>query len=238
MRALVLLLLPALLAAAGCNRQTALADLDCAPVTGAETLLSRPRGDLIVVDGDETANAAAQAIGCAAAQRGERIVWVANGENAANLVRPVQALSARGAAVDVFRFDPAAMPTGLERRPREERERALGDARNETFARSVAAARANGAPDRMILIVEPPDAARAPVGLSGHTWRPLGARLPQAQTVSLRAEASLRPGIRVRLMPFEDVPEHGAALRYDGIVEVGPPTQQNAAAGAPRDRSR
>ncbi|MGE0045412.1 MAG: hypothetical protein AB7J28_04965 [Hyphomonadaceae bacterium] len=228
MRLLVLLVaVAAVCGLAGCNREPRVADLSCAPVTGAEALLERPAGGLIVIDGADAPRAGA-AIGCAAAQRGERVVIVAGDADATALVRPAQALTALGARVDVFRFDSATMPEGFERRRAEERERAYGEARNDALARSIANARRNGAPDRMILIVSAPDAARAPVGLSGYTWRPLGARLPPQQTVALRAEASLRTGVRVSLLPFEDVPEEGAALQYDGLVEVGPATQQQA----------
>jgi hypothetical protein len=185
--------------------------LGCPAVEGVEPLLARPKGDLILLDGDRTADAASQAIGCLAAARGEHVIWGATREAAARLVRPVRALGSRGARVDIFHFDPA--PQGDERE--------AGEARNEAFARSVAIAQSLN-PDRLILVVDPPDAARAPVGLSGHTWRPLGARLPSARTISLRAERSLKPGMRIRLVSFEDVPARGAALRYDGVVEVGP----------------
>jgi hypothetical protein len=40
--------------------------------------------------------------------------------------------------------------------------------------------------------------------------------------VALRAEASAAPGMRVKLRPFEDIPAKGAALRYDGVIEIGP----------------
>ncbi|MGE3143283.1 MAG: hypothetical protein AB7L65_08170, partial [Hyphomonadaceae bacterium] len=81
-------------------------------------------------------------------------------------------------------------------------------------------AQAQGRPDRLIVLVESPLGARRPLGLSGHTWRPLGALLPAA--IALRAEPSRTPGVRVRLAPFSDVPDRGAVARYDGLIEVGP----------------
>jgi hypothetical protein len=202
--------------------------LRCQAVEGAGPLLDRPKGDLILLDGaDAAADVASQAIGCLAAARGERVIWGATREAAARLVGPVRALSSRGAHVDIFHF--LAAPAGEER--------AAAEARNESFARSVATAQTLNA-DRVILVVDPPDAARAPVGLSGQTWRPLGARLPGAKTISLRAERSLRPGIRVRLIAYEDVPKRGAARRYDGIVEIGPAPQQSPGLDSAGARSR
>ena len=213
--------LAALALLSACHRPAVIdraARLHCQAVEGVQSLLARPRGDMILLDGDSAAGAASQAIGCWAAARGERVLWGATQAAAARLIEPVRLLGARGAAVDIFRFE--AAPAG-DRKD-------AGDARNAAFARSVATAQARRA-DRLILVVDPPDAARAPVGLSGETWRPLGARLAPRQTISLRAEHSMRPGIRIRLMSFEDVPVRGAALRYDGIVEVGPQAQQSTA---------
>ncbi|MGE0828963.1 MAG: hypothetical protein AB7O04_06385 [Hyphomonadaceae bacterium] len=219
----------ALLALAGscAKKPTDLTEaLGCATVDGAEALLSQPSGGFIVVDGDSSAAEASRAIGCLAAARGEHVVWGAEAQAATTLAQPVENYAQAGAEAAVFQFEPPRTEPPA-RTPDEERDRILGEARGAAFAAAVDDARALAA-DRLILVVTPPDGARAPVGLSGHTWRPLGARLPASQTISLRAERSARPGIRVRLMPFEDVPERGAALRYDGIIEVGPPTQQTA----------
>jgi hypothetical protein len=236
------------------------ARLGCAPAEGVEALLARPKGDVIVIDGDASAALAAEAIGCAAAAKGERVVWAFAADtdrigNFATLLsmryRPLAAYRAppelagwmarlrgfrrAGADVEVAALSaaaPAARQADAGRTPREILDRVRGEARNGRLAGAVGAARATLAPERMILVLAPPDGARAPVGLSGHTWRPLGARLSAQSSISLRAEASARPGLRVRLLPFQDVPERGAALRYDGVVEVGPPVESSPRAGA------
>lgn len=223
----VLLSIVAVAAAVACGREASLADrLACAPVEGVDLLLAQPESDHIVVDSlsdPDAARQASQAIACVAAARGESVAVGARAEAAAQIAGP---LARRGGAVDGFHLTEAETPAGLERRAAYERDRIAGEARNSAFAADIDAH--GDSADRVILVVDSPDGARAPVGLSGHTWRPLGARLPEGRVVSLRAETTSRPGIRIVLMPFEDLPERGAALRYDGVIQVGPSAQQSA----------
>jgi len=227
--------------AVGCSQPKSdlAARLGCPQMLGIDRLLARPQSRVILVDAfgeeSEPAQTAALAIACHAAGRGERVMIGALPAGAESLDRPVRALLRRGARIDLFRIDPPTMEAAARLAP-EERERAEGDARNAAAAASLQ--QRSDAADRFIMIVEPPDAARAPVGLSGHTWRPLGARLPENGALALRAERTQRAGLRVRVMRFDDVPERGAAHRYDGFVEVGAATQQSATADSPSAQAR
>ncbi len=216
MRAAFLLLLVLLLP--GCAQPAPEVNFGCAPVAGTETIAARR---YILIDGGAEAADAAAAIACLAAEQ-RRVIVAAGPDFAGDLAARLNPIRARGGAVQVFTLDtpPAAAASA---RSREERDRLSGEARNDAFAR--AAAEARDAADAIILVLAAPDGARDAVGLSGHTWRPLGARVPANESYCLRAEASARPGLRVRLTPFEDVPTRGAAIRYDGLIEVGPAAQ-------------
>lgn len=215
-----LLILAALAALAGCAPQQASPPqaAACAPEGWAEAAARGARA--IVIDGGGEALSAARALACAASAAGQAVILGAPADLAAALLAGERTLAVPGARLIVFQFDAPAPHAAA--RHEEERQRLAGEARGDAFARSVATAEA-AAPDLMILVVPAPEASSAPVGLSGHQWAPLGARLPAERTLHLRAEASARPGLRVRLQPFEDVPLRGAALKYDGLIEVGPP---------------
>ncbi|MBL8548591.1 MAG: hypothetical protein JNJ73_01295 [Hyphomonadaceae bacterium] len=246
MRASFALLLAVALALGACGKKPSgrqlAARLDCVEVEGVEPLLQRPKGDVILIEGDDSAVRAAQAIGCAAARQGERVMWGVSAEAApeadfAAPAAPTPALMRAWAAMtDRFRSAGADVELvtlttpGLTETPAIAPNPAAdvsGEARARRLEGALDDVRARLSPERTILFVSSPDGARAPVGLSGETWRPLGARLPPQKSISLRAEASAKPGVRVRLTPFEDLPAVGAALRYDGIVEVGPPLSES-----------
>ncbi len=178
----------------------------CESATGAEALLARAGEGLILIEGAE-APRAAEAIGCLAAADGERVIW--SGAEASLLAGLASKYAAAGAASAPLPPEDGADDPG---------------ARAAAQWAALAAMRRADESGRWIVLLESPDGARAPVGVAGATWRPLGALAPSAGVVSLRAEASSAPGVRVRLFPFSDVPPRGAAMRYDGLIEVGPLT--------------
>lgn len=235
-RLAVLLLVIALTATCGPRSENLAERLACAPALGIDELLSLPESAHILLDGDSTVAQASQAIACTAAARGEHVAFAAAGDGADRVAAPVRQLAANGAAVDIFPLPTAAADANLAHRTPEAGEQLQGEARNAAFAQQVS--RHGAEADRVIVVVDTPDGSRGRVGLSGTTWRPLGARLPEGRVVSLRVEAVSRPGIRIQLIPFEDVPLRGAALRYDGTVEVGPPAEQAARQSPPALRSR
>jgi hypothetical protein len=229
------------LALSGCSKppENLAARLGCAPALGVDRLLAQPQSRIILLDSWPTDRAAAETgaltIACHAASRGERVMIGALPAAADALDRPVRALLRRGARIDMFRFPPPPerAPAAL---PAEERDRRDGDAR--AAAAAAALRERAAAADRFIVIVAVPDAAAAPVGLAGHTWRPLGARLGARAALSLRVESWRRPDMRISLTGFEDIPERGAALRYSGLVQVGAAPQQPPSAAAPDARTR
>lgn len=197
-------------------------NLTCAPIDGAEALFAGAEHRVILIDGlgDEAA-AGAGALGCLAASRGGLVLLAAEESMAGRLQPLARRLSADGARAQFAALGPGA--PGGDQSP--EDAQSAGEARAASYEAALATQSTSAAPaDHRIVALAAPDAARAPVGLSGFTWRPLGARLPDGETISLRAELSLQPGVRVKLRPFEDIPLVGAALRYDGIVEIGPAT--------------
>lgn len=186
---------------------------DCMHVVSAESLLSR-RNLILLIDGapTEAAEAAAR-LACLAASDGSTVSLMGAG-GAEPLPHAAAVLNAAGAAIRWSGLPETGAPISDPAR-----QKAEGEARAASYAQAVAA-ETNA--DRRIVVIAPPDGARALVGLAGHTWLPLGARLPAGDTISLRAEASARPGLRLKLRPYEDIPARGAALRYDGLIEVGP----------------
>jgi len=191
----------------------------CAQVDGAEALFTDQAETLILIDGlGAEAAAGAGALGCLAAARGGRVLLAAEEGMAGQLGPVARRLAASGAQTMFAALGPAGI--GGDRSP--EDSRSEGEARAAAYAAALSTTATAG--EHRIVALAAPDAARAPVGLTGFTWRPLGARLPDVETISLRAEASTQPGVRVKLRPFEDIPLQGAALRYDGIIEIGPAT--------------
>lgn len=226
---------------AACTRppESLAARLACPPALGVDRLLAQPQSRIILLDSWPTDAAAAQTsaltIACHAAGRGERVMIGAPPEAAEALDRPVRTLLRRGARIDMFRLAAPREPAPANL-PVEERDRRDGDAR--VAAAAAALSERAEAADRFIVIVAMPDAAAAPVGLAGHTWRPLGARLGARAAISLRAESWRRPDMRISLTGFEDIPERGAAARYSGLVQVGAAPQQPSPAAAPDARTR
>lgn len=229
------------LALSGCARpgENLAARLACGPALGVDRLLSQPQARIILLDsgpGDRAAaERAALTIACHAAGRGERVMIGAPPEAAEALDGPVRALLRRGARLDMFRLEPPAEAAPAQVSA-EERDRRSGEARAGA-AQAAIRTRADAA-DRFIVILDTPDAAIAPVGLAGHTWRPLGALLGARAAVTLRAETWRRSDVRISLTGFEDIPEKGAALRYNGLVQVGADAQQPQSAGPPDARTR
>lgn len=169
---------------------------------------------LILIDGPPTEAAqAAFALGCAAAEAGAVPLFYAAPEAGDALTPLVRRLGEVGGV--------RLLPRAATSSESLEAEREAGDARAEAYEAAL------GAPTESLRVIAlgQPDGARDPVGITGYVWRPLGARLPTQGLLSLRAEASLRPGIRVKLRPFEDVPMRGAVMRYDGLIEIGPPPE-------------
>jgi hypothetical protein len=78
-----------------------------------------------------------------------------------------------------------------------------------------------GGQDRVVAHVPPESAARRPIGLSGETRTPLGAHLPADAATGLLVVQSGEGNGGVVLGPFEDIPRAGAALVYDGVIEIG-----------------
>jgi len=194
----------------------------CAPIEGAEALFAGAETSVILIDGlgDEAA-AGAGALGCLAAAQGGLVLLAAEESMAGRLGPLARQLTADGGRARFTALGPGA--PGGDRSP--EDAQSEGEARAAGYEAALTAQSPGAAPtDHRIVALAAPDASRTPVGLTGFTWRPLGARLPDAETISLRAEASTRPGVRVKLRPFEDIPLVGATLRYDGIVEIGPAT--------------
>ncbi|MBI1185729.1 MAG: hypothetical protein GC206_00035 [Alphaproteobacteria bacterium] len=232
-------LLALALAACSAPAEKLSARLGCPPALGVDRLLAQPQSRIVLLDsgpGDRAAAiGAALAIACHAAGRGERVMIGALGDGAETLDGPVRGLLRRGAQIDMFRLQPPAAEAAA-RLSAEERDRTNGDARADAAAEAISA-RADAA-DRFIIVVDAPDAAVAPVGLAGHTWRPLGARLGAREATALRAESWGRDGMRIMLTGFEDIPERGAALRYSGFVQVGPTSQQSPPASAADARTR
>ncbi|MBI1250259.1 MAG: hypothetical protein GC189_02160 [Alphaproteobacteria bacterium] len=228
MRRLSVTLILVVSAAVGCARPApAPGPLSCAPIEGLDAALAEEI-DTVVIDGDQTAALAAQALACAAAASGSAVLVGAPQDLAAELAVPIGEMATRGGALQVFHFDSAtggATPTG--RRP-EDIAKAQGDARGAAYAASAGVAR-GAAAGLLVLVAPAPEAATSPVGLSGHEWRPLGARLPAERTLNLRAEGSASPGMRIRLSPFEDVPLVGAAMKYDGVIQIGPAATNESA---------
>lgn len=183
----------------------------CPGLTGAETL---PAETIVLIDGPaEIAARAAAALGCAAAAEGAQLVYLSAPAPAAALTAELRTLRQAEARVQTLQTPIAASPDDHAAI------QSAGEARAETIAAAIARTPRESL---RIAALDQPDASRAQVGVAGHTWRPPGARLPADETISLRAEASATPGMRIKLRPFEDVPLHGAAMRYDGLIEVGP----------------
>lgn len=217
MRVLACLLLSAALFGCAPHRARAPA-LTCPPAPGlAEALAGGV--DSIVLDGGEETAAAVRWLACAVALNGRAVIVGATPQAAPALMQPLAALSRPEAAVQIFQFEPPPPPAQAARA--EDRDRLNGEARNAAYAAAAQTARGDSGAV-LILAVDAPDGAAAPVGLSGHQWRPLGARLPAARTLRLRVEATTSPGYWLKLQPFEDVPARGAAMRYDGVAQIGP----------------
>ncbi len=186
--------------------------ITCPPIGGGEQLAGA-RGAILIDGTPAEAARAAGAIGCVAIAEGAAVQFFATPAPGDPLVPLVAALNRAGGRANLRVLSAAAAEgEGVSA------EQANSEARTESFAAEI-----TGFPNFLrIVALAPPDASRAPVGLAGHTWTPLGARLPDSETMSLRAEASATPGIRLKLRTFEDVPLRGAAMRYDGLIEVGP----------------
>lgn len=73
---------------------------------------------------------------------------------------------------------------------------------------------------RLVALVSEEDASRSRVGLSGATWSPVGVQLDAAGVLSVRADAIVGAAPRVAVGPLEDVPERGAARRYDAVADT------------------
>ena len=203
----------------GCAPQRAPSPaLSCPEAPGLAEALARGV-DAIVLDGGEETPAAVRWLACAVALNGRAVIVGATPQTAPSLAQPIAALSRPEAAVQIFQFEPPPPPAHAARA--EDRDRLNGDARNAAYAAAAQTARGESGAV-LILAVDTPDGAAAPVGLSGHQWRPLGARLPEARTLRLRVETTTSPGYWLKLQPFEDVPVRGAAMKYDGVAQIGP----------------
>jgi hypothetical protein len=77
--------------------------------------------------------------------------------------------------------------------------------------------------DRTIALLDADSAARRPLGLSGHTWAPAGALLPEDRAVTLRVIEAPGGEARLSFAPFEDVPDQGASRAYDGLITLPAP---------------
>lgn len=201
-------LLPACSKAPDDGSQLAAA-MGCAPLSGLDAVLDAPAAQVLLIGGTNEAGlpAFAQAI-CSAAARGESVqATVAAGSAPVWLVTQVAQWSAAGAQIEL-----TAIAEALDE-DRETKQAAL--------ATRLLAMRSSG--DRVIALLDADSAARQPLGLSGETWSPVGARLPRDGAVSLLALESGRAQPRAALRPFEDIPDHGAARSYDGMIEVVSP---------------
>jgi hypothetical protein len=192
------------------------AAMGCAPLSGLDAVLDAPAAKLLLIGGTSEAGlpAFAQAI-CSAAARGESVqATVAAGAAPLWLVSQVAQWSAKGAQIEL-----TAIAEALDE-DRETKQAAL--------ASRLMAMRSTG--DRVIALVDAESAARQPLGLSGETWSPAGARLPRDGAVSLLALETGTDQTRAALRPFEDIPDHGAARAYDGMIEVASPPKGTPAA--------
>lgn len=190
-------------------------DLECAPIQGVEAIAARRDGVILMIDGaSENAADAASGIACHAAETGARIRVIGVSHDDALLEHNVQRLAAAGASI-IWRAAGEYSQT-ISDPERAQREGAARAALYHQLVSEPADA------DMQIVVLGAPDAARGQLGVTGYVWAPLGALLPEERTLSLRAEASLKSGMRVRLRPFEDIPERGASMLYDGTIEMGP----------------
>lgn len=186
------------------NTATLVAPTACPAAPGAEALADLPAQTIVLIDGAPDAAARAGAIlACLAQARGETV--------------RIFSTEAAAAALSGVRVQIVALPAAPSHGEDYADAQRDGDARAALYERAlVSAAHTSG---HRVVIVAAPDAARAPLGVAAFTWRPLGARL--TDVIALRVEASARPGIRFKLRRYEDIPSRGAAMRYDGVVEIG-----------------
>mgnify|MGYP001809533411 CR=1 FL=1 len=156
---------------------------------------------------------------CAALQNGERVAALLPTSPEAEAARAtLTSWAQQGAAVIVGAL-PAVDPAAPE-------------AVQPALAQAIAAA---PSADRTIALLDADSAARRPLGLSGQTWAPVGALLPEGAAVSLRAMEA--PGTQARLSfaPFEDVPVQGASRAYDGLITLPAAEPPASPAPAPDD---
>lgn len=187
--------------------------LGCAPMAGLEAVLDAPAAQTLLIGAADEAGAAAFAgVICLSAGRGETVrAAVALASAPAWLQAEVARWSAAGAKIEL-----TALPA------------ASGDRDSAQASIAEAVASLAGEADRVIVLTDADTAARRPLGLTGETWSPAGARLSQDQALSLLAMASPERPARAALEPFEDIPDQGAARAYDGLIEVAPQTEADA----------
>ncbi len=83
----------------------------CAAIDQAHDILAREKGGAIVLDGSSPeAGAAARALSCLAAARGDRVAVGAPADVAALLTADIAALAARGATIGLFSLSAGAAP--------------------------------------------------------------------------------------------------------------------------------
>lgn len=211
MRRLVLLFasgFASAVAACGAPPSAPSPSLACEPLPGAEALLGSEAVRLIMVGAASPAEAQALVLtACAALNRGDSIAaFVPAGPEGEALRATLLGWGRQGAAVRVAAL-PAVDPSAPE-------------AAQQALAEALVAA---SAAERTIALLDADSAARRPLGLSGQTWRPAGALLPPEGAISLRAMQAPGSQTRLSLAPFEDIPAHGAARAYDGLITLPTP---------------